>query len=719
MNYEEVLQLISTGQGLNFEASFAVSKVCSALLREESSEGKARDLIIRVLDIYDNIDEKTKPIWNDLAEAAGLHPYVDPGLLSGSALLRHEFYKSPYLRDFTLHEGQFDVSIALHASKSVVVSAPTSFGKSLLIEEIVASGKYNNIVIIQPTLALIDETRKKLQKYRSKYNIIVSTSQKPVLGSNLFIFTGERVVEYKDFPPIDFFVLDEFYKLSLARDDERAATLNLAVYKLLEMTKKFYMLGPNIKDISQNFKEKYNVEWVKTNFATVAVNLSDLSSIYRKKDEKVTLKYLFELLNSFEEPTLVYCSSPDRVNRFSALYSKFNGDSQLSSDEYPNRDLIEWIDNNIHDHWNLVECLRKGIGVHHGALPRHITSSIVDAFNKGSIKYLFCTATLIEGVNTSAKNVILFDKKKGLKTIDYFDFKNIVGRSGRMKRHYIGNVYQFHPQPLRDDLFVDIPLTDQDNASLELLVHVKPQDLTSNSKDKLNEFNRLDQAIREVIKKNIGVPVEGQLKLIQELEGNLYLYHPLLAWSTRPSYEELKCVIELGWRFLLKSGESKGGVRTPAQLTVLTLKYIKSKTLKELINEQVNSNFYIKLFPDYTDRVQGVVHSMLQIKRHWFDYKLPKIISVVSEIQALVYGTRGLRQGNYLYLAGLLENNLLPQDLTILLEYDIPASAIDKIKQHLGNAKNEEQLLARLSTLELDDLDLLEYEKQKIKALLS
>jgi replicative superfamily II helicase len=42
-------------------------------------------------------------------------------------------------------------------------SAPTSFGKSLLIEEIVASKKYKNIIIIQPTLALLDETRKKFQ----------------------------------------------------------------------------------------------------------------------------------------------------------------------------------------------------------------------------------------------------------------------------------------------------------------------------------------------------------------------------------------------------------------------------------------------------------------------------------------------------------------------------------------------------------------------------
>ena len=113
-----------------------------------------------------------------------------------------------------------------------MLSAPTSFGKSLLIEEIVASHLYSNIVIVQPTLALLDETRKKLQKYKEQYNIIVSTSQKPSTEKgNLFLFTGERVVDYPYFLRVDFFVIDEFYKLSLDRDDDRAPILNHAFYK--------------------------------------------------------------------------------------------------------------------------------------------------------------------------------------------------------------------------------------------------------------------------------------------------------------------------------------------------------------------------------------------------------------------------------------------------------------------------------------------------------
>jgi hypothetical protein len=41
----------------------------------------------------------------------------------------------------------------------------------------VASKKFKNILIIQPTLALLDETRKKLKKYQEDYKIIIKTSQ--------------------------------------------------------------------------------------------------------------------------------------------------------------------------------------------------------------------------------------------------------------------------------------------------------------------------------------------------------------------------------------------------------------------------------------------------------------------------------------------------------------------------------------------------------------
>ena len=107
------------------------------------------------------------------------------------------------------------------------------------------------------------------------------------------------------------------------------------------------------------------------------------------------------------------------------------------------------MDENINDKWCLINCLSKGIAFHNGVLPRHLGSSIVDTFNNGGIKYLFCTSTLIEGVNTTAKNIVLFDNTKGNRIpIDFFDYKNIAGRSGRMNIHFIGKIFRFYDSRL-------------------------------------------------------------------------------------------------------------------------------------------------------------------------------------------------------------------------------------------------------------------------------
>ena len=471
-NYSEAKQYIKSIESIPFEASLNLLKLCNNLLRKPAEENDGRDLVIRLLDKFDLIDSNTKMVWYDMIETAGLYPYLNYDNLEGSARLRYEYHKSPYLTDIYLHTEQMLLSLKLLNKESVVLSAPTSFGKSLLIEEIIASNQYNNIVIIQPTLALLDETRKKLRKYSDTYKIIASTNQHPDKESaNIFLFTGERVVEYQHFYNIDFFIIDEFYKLSLGRDDERAIILNQAFYKLLKMTSRFYLLGPMVKNIPESFSKKFSFYWHHTTYSTVSIDEIPLFPVRQKKWGKNEKELeLFKLLQNLHEPTLIYCSSPSKANKLLTNYVAYLNDHKKSWNNVSsnNSSLIEWTEENTHKEWILTEALRNGLAFHHGALPRHLGSSIVDAFNNRSITSLFCTTTLIEGVNTTAKNVILFDKLKGRKQIDYFDYRNISGRSGRMKQYFIGNVYRFEDEPLQLELEVDFPILTQDEAPEEL-----------------------------------------------------------------------------------------------------------------------------------------------------------------------------------------------------------------------------------------------------------
>lgn len=326
---------------------------------------------------------------------------------------------------------------------------------------IVASKKYKNIVIIQPTLALLDETRLKLKKYADDYKIIVRTSQPYSEDKrNLFLLTAERVMEYEPLPQIDFLIIDEFYKLSLRRKDDRADTLNNAFLKVVnKFHSRFYFLGPNIDGITDGFAEKYDAIFYKSDFSLVDCNVIDKSNLINwsnsdKQIDKEKITILCELLDELRnEQTLIYCSTPARARRMAKVYLEYL--QRIGREKNNQLPLIEWINKNVSPKWSLAKELQYGVAIHDGSLQKHIGASIIKYFNEGRLNCIFCTSTIIEGVNTSAKNVILFDEKKGGNEIDFFDYSNIKGRSGRMMEHYVGRIFNFCHVPVQKAIVID------------------------------------------------------------------------------------------------------------------------------------------------------------------------------------------------------------------------------------------------------------------------
>jgi hypothetical protein len=109
---------------------------------------------------------------------------------------------------------------------------------------------------------------------------------------------------------------------------------------------------------------------------------------------------------------------------------------------------------------------------------------------------------------------------------------------------------------------------------------------------------------------------------------------------------------------------------------------------------------------------------ILNITRHWFDYKLPKWLSVVSELQEYVFKKNKMPHGNYSFFATSLEHGFLPSNLAALMEYDIPFSAINKLKSILNQDRTPEMLITfvnQLSNEELLKRGLLPYEINKLR----
>jgi hypothetical protein len=690
-------------ENLDFEKSYFICDACSSLLGSENFEAKGRDLLIRSIDASSIFHISVKPMLNDLVECAGLYPYLGDVDNEVSAL-RKEYHKSRYIDDVYLHSSQQQISELLEQSKSVVLSAPTSYGKTLLIHELVSSHRYRNIIIIQPTLALLDETRKSLSKYKD-YKLIVSTRQEVNhKGGNIFLFTAERVLEFNDFPSIDFFAIDEFYKLSITRDDDRAIVLNQAFYKLLQFTKNYYLLGPVVTDLEDEFKSNLNFEWVKTDFATVAVNEHYVGE-YKKNEEDKKKMDLYNLLVSLDEPTLIYCSSPNKTKELASDFIKFLLNQSLSYRSEQNSHVVEWCRINIHDSWSLNDFLLQSIGVHHGEMPRHLGSTLVDLFNNGDIQFLFCTATLIEGVNTSAKNVILYHRKKGPKKIDFFDFKNIAGRAGRMRKHFVGNVYKMDKEPDQLTFNVDVPIISQKNVPDDILMYMNQADLTQDSREQIKKYDEVDLELMTLVKKNSGMPIDGQISLVEAILANEDSLRGLLCWTGYPKYEQLSAVIDLAWTHLLRNTDTKGRVWSSKQLTFYTNLYFQSKSLGGFIAQLISKG----------NSPEDAISIALSTIRTWFQFKLPKLLITVSSLQEYIFKEE---PGNYNYYATQIEHGFLPPNLSELIEYNIPTSLAKKFERFISEDDSIETIISKIKNVDWSRLGVIPYEELLLKRLI-
>lgn len=712
---------------LNFN-DFNLIKNCAQLLRssEENNLDLARTIIIKSLESRDSILPDLIPIWNDLIEAAGFYPYLlkeNIILTSIQSEIRQNYFKSDYIDNIYYHDQQKEIFDIIMNNQNIIVSAPTSFGKSLLIEEVVSARKFTNIVIIQPTIALLDETRKKLNKYSDHYKIIVRTSQVSSSENNIYLFTAERVMEYEHFRNVDFLVIDEFYKLSARRDDERSDSLNNAFCKLYYLFKpQFYMLGPNIDKISEGFTEKYHAIFYKTKYTLVLNESIDYYKAYpdmfgsRGRKAQFKMDVLFELLLSLkDEQTIIYCSSPARVKKIARDFAKFLNlkNIQKTRNELP---LADWIRHYIDPRWSLLDTLNYSIGIHDGSLPKHMTSSMIEYFNSKLLNYLFCTTTIIEGVNTTSKNIIFFDSVKGRdKRIDYFDYSNIKGRAGRLMYHYSGKIYNFNEIPQKESVKIDIPFYDQNPVSNEVLIHLKEEDVKKEQLEKYNAINSIPIDLRKIIKKN-GVSVVGQLKIYNIIQENFETNYNLLNWTGYPNYEQLTYVLTLCWNNLIKEGESTRPM-TLKKLVFMTFNYGSDKSIKKLYE----SNFAYMYDRNKdkgvsTDEIRdSAISEIHQISKHWFGYKIPKWLSVIDSLQKYICEMRNKRAGDYIFYSNEIENEFIPHNLSLLLEYGIPNTAIKKISKYLPSDLNDEDILKYISKNNIYKIDeLLEYEKIKI-----
>ena len=649
------------GRRLKRLLSYKAFRVSS---RNSPEDPGVQALLIRALEHREEFSACSQ-LLNALLRETGLYPYADWSELSSRDRLAFEFHR-PLGRlsevGTVFHRVQAQVYWRLMDGENVILSAPTSFGKSLVVDALIASGKYNSLAIVVPTIALIDETRKRLSRYRDYYKIVTHASQPadPRLGT-IYVLTQERVIERDDLEGLDLFVIDEFYKLDPSGGGaDRAAILNHAFYKLLKTTKQFYMLGPNIRTVPVEFLDRFEARLIVSDFVTVATDV-------RRVDQSGGARAaLVRLTKQLDASTLIYCQSPGSVRRVAQLMVENN-----VTDSAPGvAEIVSWIGSNFHPEWIVAKALERGIGIHHGRLPRALAQLQVRLFNTGELKFLVCTSTLIEGVNTAAKHVVIYDNKISKKPFDYFTYRNIQGRSGRMFRHFIGTVHLFHSPPQADMLDVDFPVFSQtDAASDGLLVQLDEEDLAVEGLRRVDRLKGQSDLSIETIRANAHIDPQQQIDLARYLRVNARELHPALSWRGEPSNDQIYKVCELLFDTLL-AGVGRDVVRSDRHLAFLVIQ-LRQLGAANFIQTQSRAEGP-RTPSDPSDRVENA----LEFLRNWATFHFPRALTALERIQDEVFSRLGLPPGNYTPFAAKLENFMLPPSLAALDEYGLPLQIV-------------------------------------------
>ncbi len=458
MNRKEILREINEYTLKNDEQS-AINLLCR--LMESENKNEYMDLIYILIDSFQLYGYAKSIDINDFKEKFN----------SCSFDYKLESYQGTYMK--YLNNGQLSLIDVIEEENKVIISAPTSFGKtSLLIEYILKENlTLDNIIFIVPTNSLIEELYIKFlninKEMSNKYNITINNTF--FRGRTIRILTPERFLAFYEYNGInnqDLIVMDETYKIEDTKKEDEDVIDNRALKfrKVLEIigksNKKVILLSPytyNKEESMKKYMNKYSIKEENRNKKYVEHTYHDLTSVrefkrYFRDDRTSYREYsninqkVIKILEKLDgQENVVYINNPSKALEIIKLIKQRTREIKSIEDERYKaflKHLQDNYDTEGIEEWYIITALKLGVGIYVSSMPRYIKREIVKLFDAGIIKNLIVTTAFVEGVNSSAKNIIITSGYTGGHVeLNEMSLLNISGRAGRFGNNYVGHVF--------------------------------------------------------------------------------------------------------------------------------------------------------------------------------------------------------------------------------------------------------------------------------------
>lgn len=442
------------------------------------------------------------------------HEVISPREVVFEKIIKETFHAIPN-SEHTFTDSQYEIYENLKKNNHYSFSGPTSIGKSFIIKafihHLISEHKgTDNIALLVPTRALINQAANQIktefaqyQQYKVLTHPIIPGAFRNESNKFIFIFTPERLISYlsePSNPKVDYLFIDEAHKI-VSEKDTRSPLYYHAVLQAERKSVKLYFASPNIPnpEIFLRLFEKSSDESLCIKSSPVSQNRYFLDLVDKRglllsdSEAEVNLDIDFQTctLNhwisklSNGEKSIVYCNSKSDTIELALEFSE-----TLPVKNVPEvNEVIALIEQHLHKKYYLIDCLKKGVAFHFGNLPQRIRERVEWLFENRKIDFIFCTSTLLEGVNLPAKNIFILSNAIGLTKFTDIDFWNLCGRAGRLTKELSGNIICTRAKDRKNRW--DRPETDLNVVRKKQIMKLEPQIISG----KGNFFKNVESAL--------------------------------------------------------------------------------------------------------------------------------------------------------------------------------------------------------------------------------
>lgn len=367
---------------------------------------------------------------------------------------------------------------------SVMVSAPTGAGKTLIAEHIISDciEKNKRVIYTAPIKALSNQKFRDFRsQYKDKIGIVTGdvsiNPTAPVLIMTTEILRNKLLTEKSRFKSIQWVIFDEIHYLD---DLERGTVWEESLIFLPEHINILCLSAtiPNVEELAfwiesihkrplKVVKEDKRPIPLEFNFHCsnqIINNLKDLKRIgfsqksyfYKRKEYKeyVTLKpnklstLISHLQNKDHLPCIYFSFSRKRCEDLAFELYSFNFLNAEEKEEIIS--LYETLAQKFYlekepSYYKIKPLIQRGVAYHHAGLLPQLKEVIERLFTSRLLKVIFATETFALGINMPARSVIFDELRKyygrGYRALKSRDFYQMAGRAGRRGLDLKGYIY--------------------------------------------------------------------------------------------------------------------------------------------------------------------------------------------------------------------------------------------------------------------------------------